>query len=185
MARSGRTVGLLKFGGVDIDLDLEGIARERLPVVTGLPDVEARSEDQQKVGILHREVPGAVADGALASAKERVVGGDEVVGPGRGDGNAQPVNQVRRIPRRHGRRERRCRRESPDASRLRCARELRGTGTASVTQSRQRVCCELVLGRIVAAKTAGIDGRSLHVDGNIEPAGPGRQLCARCQARSR
>ena len=85
--------GLVELGGVDIDLDLEGARRERLPVVAGLADVEARSEDQQNIGILHGEVSGAVADGALAPAKERVIGGDEVMGPGGGYGHAEPVNK--------------------------------------------------------------------------------------------
>ncbi len=85
--------GFVKLGGVDIDLNLEGARRERLPVIAGLANVETRSEDQQNVGILYREVSGAVADGALASAKERVIGCDEVMGPGGGYGYAQPVEE--------------------------------------------------------------------------------------------
>src|ERR1700691_4297999 len=85
--------GLMELGGVDIDLNLESVGRERLPVITGLADIEPRSENQENVGILHREVSGAVTDGALSPTKERVVGGNEVMGPGGGDGYAQPVKQ--------------------------------------------------------------------------------------------
>ena len=118
----------MKFGGIDIDLNLESIARERLPVVTGLADVETGSEDEQKVGALDRKVAGAIADGALASTEERIVGGDDVVGPRGGDGNAKAMDQGRRIRLRRERRERRCRRGLRDAWRRECGREFRGRG---------------------------------------------------------
>jgi hypothetical protein len=85
--------GFVELGGVNIDLDLESMWRERLPVITGLANIETRSEDQKKIGILHCEVSSAISDCALASAKKWVVCGDEVVSPGRGHGHAQPVKK--------------------------------------------------------------------------------------------
>ena len=102
--------GFDQFGCVDVDLDAGGEAGERLPVVAGLADVETGAEDEQDVGVLHGEVAGALADGAGASAEELVVGGDEVVGPGGDDGDAEAADdlfELGRVRRRDGRR---CRR---------------------------------------------------------------------------
>ena len=59
---------LVHLGGVDIDLDLEGVGCERVPVVPGLTDVEARAQDQKGVGALHGEVAGPVTDRPRAAA---------------------------------------------------------------------------------------------------------------------
>src|SRR5271170_1853364 len=85
--------GLGELGGIYVDLHLEGVRRERLPVVTGLAEGEARAEDQQDIGILHREISGAVADRTLASAEERIVGGDQIMGPRGGDWNMQAAEE--------------------------------------------------------------------------------------------
>src|ERR1017187_2192904 len=72
---------LVKLGRIDVNLDLECARRKGLPVVAGLADIESRSQDQQQIGILYREIPRPIADRALASTKEGIVGSNEVVGP--------------------------------------------------------------------------------------------------------
>src|ERR1035438_8529834 len=72
---------LVKLGRINVNLDLECARRKGLPVVAGLADIESRSQDQQQIGILYRKIPRPIADRALASTKERIVGGDEVIGP--------------------------------------------------------------------------------------------------------
>jgi hypothetical protein len=42
---------------------------------------------------LHREISSAVSDRALASAKEWVIRGYEIVSPGGGNGHTQPVKK--------------------------------------------------------------------------------------------
>jgi hypothetical protein len=85
--------GFVKFGGVDIDLDLKSARRKRMPVITGLPNIEPGSEDQQKIGALDGEVSSAIADRALASAEEWVAGRDEVMRPSGGHRDTQPVDE--------------------------------------------------------------------------------------------
>ena len=87
-------------------------------------------------------------------------------------GNAQAADQLRRIRRRA----RAARTPVPAriTGRLALANALaafRGTGRASSAASSK---CNVVLGWIVGAKTSPrIDQRGLHVDRDIEPAGPG------------
>src|SRR6185503_11802121 len=62
---------LLELDRVDVDPGLEGLAREALPVVADLADVEPAAENQKEVGALRHHVAAAVADRARPTAIER------------------------------------------------------------------------------------------------------------------
>jgi len=147
------------------------LPREGLPVIAGLPDVETRSEYQEKVGTLHGEVSGAVADRALPSAKERVVGGDQVVRPGSGDGHAETVAEF--VEFNGGM-------SGADAGAGEYHRSLCPSDSIEnfpaigrELLAVNRIECAFILGRVVAAKRRGIDGHALDIHRDVEPARTG------------
>src|SRR5882757_4810621 len=85
---------LAQLGCVDIHLNFGCEAREGSPVVTRLADVQPRAQNEQHVGVLHREVAGAFADGARPAAEELVVRRDEIVRPRGNDWNAQQADDA-------------------------------------------------------------------------------------------
>src|ERR1035441_6057105 len=160
---------LVKLGRIDVNLDLECARRKGLPVVAGLADIESRSQDQQQIGILYRKIPRPIADRALASTKEGIVGSNEVVGPRGRDWHTKAVTKgVKFIDCMSG----------ADAR----AREDYGTlGVANAIENLaalrrkpravgEAVTMAVVVSGIVTPKACGINGRGLYVHGNIKPA---------------
>lgn len=76
--------GLVQLGGVDIHLGHPGMLGEGLPVVAGLANVQARAEHEHEIGRLQAQVARPRADGARSPRKQRMVGSDQVMRPGRG-----------------------------------------------------------------------------------------------------
>src|SRR5262249_12134172 len=75
----------LEFGGIDVDLHEESVPRKRVPVVADLPDVQTRSQHEQRVCILDGEIAGPLAYGSGSAAEQRIVRGNEIVCPGSGN----------------------------------------------------------------------------------------------------
>ena len=76
----GGNAGLLKFQRVDIDPDFCRARGERSPIVTDLANVQTRAENEQQIGVLYGEVAATVADRAGASAIERVLVPNRIMG---------------------------------------------------------------------------------------------------------
>src|SRR5687767_6902167 len=70
---------LLQLRPVDVDDHLIRGAREVLPRVADLPDVEPAADDENEVGVLNGEVPGPVADRSRTAGEEPMVARDDVV----------------------------------------------------------------------------------------------------------
>ena len=85
--------GLVQFGGVDIDLSHPSVLGECLPVITGLSHIQTRPQHQHKISRLQAEVAGTGPDSARAAGEQRVVGRDQIMGPGGRQGDAVALHQ--------------------------------------------------------------------------------------------
>src|ERR1019366_289641 len=160
---------LVKLGRIDVKLDLECARRKGLPVVAGLADIEPRSQDQQEVGILHRKISRAIANRPLPSTKERVVGGDEVIGPCGAYWYAEAVSKAVKFF---------------DCMSGADARAREDYGTLGVANALENlaalrrkpravggaVTMAVVFSGVVNPKACGINRCGLYVHGNIKPA---------------
>src|SRR5580700_5636996 len=163
----------VKFGCVDIDLDLERARGERLPVIAGLTDVEPRSQNQKNIGTLYGEVSGAIANRTLPSAKQGIVRGDDVVGPSGGYRDSKAVDEIIEL---------RDRLTGANAGASQNHGTLRVSdafeNALAVRPEPRRIAGNRVRGGsilrwIVSAEVGRVDDRSLDVNRNIQPARAG------------
>ena len=89
----GKDGRLGKLRLINVDHDPEGMVGEGRELVADLADVETASKDQRDVGVLQREVTGALANAARPSRVQRVLIPQQVSGvPRRTDGNAKAID---------------------------------------------------------------------------------------------
>src|SRR5215471_9065970 len=86
--------GFLQLGFINIDLDLKSPGSKGRPVVAHLPNVQARSENQEQICILNREVPRSSADRARTTTKQGIVGSYDIVSPGSGYRNPKGMDNL-------------------------------------------------------------------------------------------
>ena len=94
-----------KLRGIDVDLGGAGMPGKARPIVADLAYAETTPEDQHKVSILDRKISCTSPDGSLPAGIERMIRGNQVMGPGRGDRDPQgfrsPDHQVFRSGKTH------------------------------------------------------------------------------------
>jgi len=167
---------LLEFERVDVDDGLEGGAGEVLPVVADEADVEAAAEDEEKVGVLDGEVPGAVADGAGESGVAGVRFPEEIARVEGGDGgDAEFVERLEEDVVAAAEADAGA---GVDDGSFGGADAVEDLGDGGVEAGGVRGD-EAVLDGIEAGEFVGVDLRALDVAGNVDQQGPGRPCVAR------
>ncbi len=152
---------LCQLGWVDVDLDLECPWCECLPVVAHLADVQTAAKDQQQIGILHRKVAGAGADGAGPTAEQRVIGGDQVVRPRRRHRDAEAADHGGEFGSGPG---------GPNAAAGEDHRPARAAQPIDNGRClRGRMPFFRYGGRYEASQSGWVDRRALNVDRHIQP----------------